>query len=54
LNAIKGGEIKMEKKTEKAQAVAFGLPVNTASALAYVLGWVSGWYFCWQRRVTRR
>lgn len=35
----------MAKKVEKAKTVAFGLPVNTASALTYVLGWVSGLVF---------
>ncbi|MBU1085612.1 MAG: DUF4870 domain-containing protein [Candidatus Beckwithbacteria bacterium] len=34
---------KIVKKT--ASVVAFGLPVNTASALCYAFGWVSGLVF---------
>ncbi len=34
---------KVVKKT--ASTVAFGLPVNTASAVCYVFGWVSGLVF---------
>jgi uncharacterized membrane protein len=36
-----------KKVSSKAPAgtVAFGLPVNTAAALCYVLGWVSGLVF---------
>ena len=32
-------------KKEAVKAVAFGLTVNTASALCYVFGWVSGLVF---------
>lgn len=33
------------KKVAKTEGVAFGLPVNTASSLCYVFGWVSGLAF---------
>lgn len=35
----------MTTKKAEAKAVAFNLPVNTASALTYVLGWVTGLLF---------
>ena len=37
--------VKKEVSKASAKAVAFGLPVNTAAALCYALGWVSGLVF---------